>query len=106
MNTGQHSERYVRYVLHPAGALRQNGKGGMMSHTPYIDPIAHAWRHCNPQAPLPSVLGKRAAPSGLALSIYSSHGQLVAERSRTAQDIQSGFLTVATLPRISPPMGE
>jgi hypothetical protein len=76
-----------------------------MSHT-HIDPIAHAWRHCNPHAPLPSALVKRAAPSGLALSLYSSHGQLVTEWSRTAQDIQSDFLTVATLPRISPPMGE
>jgi hypothetical protein len=74
--------------------------------TRYIDPIEHAWRHCNPHARLPSALVRRAAPSGLALSLYSSHGQLVAERSRTAQDIQSGFLTVATLPRISPLMGE
>jgi hypothetical protein len=71
----------------------------------HIDPIEHAWRHCNPHARLPSALVRRAAPSGLALSLYSSHGQLVAERSRTAQDIQSGFLTVATLPRISSPMG-
>ena len=67
-----------------------------------IDPIEHAWRHCNPHVRLPSALVRRAAPFWL----YSSHGQLVAERSRTAQDIQSGFLTVATLPRISPPMGE
>jgi hypothetical protein len=74
--------------------------------TRYIDPIEHAWRQCNPHARLPSALVRRAAPSGLALSLYSSHGQLLAERSRTEQDIQSGFLTVATLPRISPPMGE
>jgi hypothetical protein len=70
--------------------------------TRYIDPIAHAWRHCNPHAPLPSALTRRAAPSGLALSLYSSHGH----RSGTSQDIQSGLFTVATLPRISPPMGE
>ena len=71
----------------------------------YIDPIAHAWRCCNPHTPLPSALVPRAAPSGLALSLYSSHGRVVAERSGTAQDIQSGFLTVATLPRISPHNG-
>lgn len=77
-----------------------------MSYAPYIDPIAHAWRHCNPHAPLPSVLVPRAAPSGLALSLYSSHGQLVAERSGTSQDIQYGLFTLATLPRISPPPGD
>ena len=69
--------------------------------TRYIDPIVHAWRHCNPHAPLPSTLIHRAAPSGLALSLYSSHGR----RPRTSQDIQRRFLTIATLPRISPPMG-
>jgi hypothetical protein len=76
-----------------------------MSHT-HIDPIAHAWRNCNPHAPLPSALVRRAAPSGLALSLYWSHGQLVAARSGTSQDIQYGFLTVATLPGIPPPMGD
>lgn len=29
-----------------------------MSHTLQIDPIAHAWRHCNPHAPLPSALAR------------------------------------------------
>jgi hypothetical protein len=73
-----------------------------MGTTRYIDPIAHARRHCNPHAPLPSALTQRAAPSGLALSLYSSHGP----RSGTSQDIQYGLFTVATLPRISPPTGE
>ena len=77
-----------------------------MGHALYVDPIAHAWRHCNPQAPMPSALAQRAAPSGLALSLYSSHGQLVAEWSGTTQDIQNGLLTLATLPRISSPTGE
>ena len=74
-----------------------------MSHTRQIDPIEHAWRHCNPQAPLPSALAQRTAPSGLALSLYSSHGQRVAEWSGTTQDIQYGLLAVATWPRILPP---
>jgi hypothetical protein len=42
--------------------------------TRYIDPIEHAWRHCNPHARLPSALERRAAPFWL----YSSHGQLAA----------------------------
>jgi hypothetical protein len=72
-----------------------------MSHT-RIDPIGYAWRHCNPRVPVPRTLVPRAAPSGLALSIYSSHARLAAER-RASQGIQYGLLTVATLPRISPP---
>jgi hypothetical protein len=73
-----------------------------MSHPPYIDPVAAAWRHCNPHVPLPSVLLPRTAPSGLALSLHSSHGPLVADSAEPSQDIQAGLLTVATLPRISP----
>jgi hypothetical protein len=34
-----------------------------MAHT-YVDAIAHAWRYCNPHAPLPSAWVPRAAPSG------------------------------------------
>lgn len=30
----------------------------------YVDPIAHAWRCCNPQTPLPSALEKRGAEFG------------------------------------------
>jgi hypothetical protein len=77
-----------------------------MSYAPYIDPIAHAWRHCNPHAPLPSALVSRAAPSGLALGLYSSHGQFVADRSGTSQNVQYSLFTLATLPRISHPLGE
>jgi hypothetical protein len=76
-----------------------------MSHTLQIDPIAHAWRHCNPHAPLPSALAQHVAPSGLAVSLYWSKSRLVAEWSGT-QDTQHGLLTVATLPLISLPMGE
>ena len=65
----------------------------------YVDPIAHAWRHCNPYAPLPSALAPRAAPSGLALSLYSSHGK---RWSVATQDTWNGFLTIAALPLISP----
>ena len=75
-----------------------------MSHT-YFDPIAHAWRHCNPHAPLPSGLVRRAESSGLALSLFSSHGQLVAEWSGTAKDTRNGLLTAARLPLISPLTG-
>ena len=63
-----------------------------------IDPIAHAWRHCNPHAPLPSALASRGA-----LSLYSSHGQ---RWSWSTQDTQNGLLTVAALPVISAPTGE
>jgi hypothetical protein len=77
-------------------------KDGIVSHPPYIDPIAAAWRHCNPHVPLPSVLLPRIAQSGLALALYPSHGQLVAESSGPSHDIQAGLLTVATLPRITP----
>jgi hypothetical protein len=72
-----------------------------MSHAPYIDPIVHAWRYCNPRAPLPSALVQRPPPSRLALSLYSSHSQLMARWSGT-RDTQNGLLTVATLPRILP----
>ena len=74
-----------------------------MPHPPQIDPIEHAWRRCNPRAPLPRTLAQRAAPSGLALGLYSSHARLRAER---LGDTRHGLLTVAALPRISLPMGE
>ena len=73
-----------------------------MSHPSYIDPIAVAWRHCNPDVPLPSVLLPRTAPSGSAFNLHSSHGELVAVSLEPRQDIQAGLLTVATLPRLSP----
>jgi len=69
----------------------------------HIDPIEHAWRYCNPHAPLPSALAPRAAPSGLAISLDSFQGEVVAEFPVTTQDIQLGLLTVATMPRLSPP---
>jgi len=70
---------------------------------PYIDPINHAWRHCNPQTPFPSVLGTRSAVSGLPIDLHSSRGQLVDEGPRTRQeDVQHGFLAVAISPWISP----
>ena len=73
-----------------------------MGHT-YVDSIAHAWRHCNPRAPLPYALTSRAAPSGLALSLYSSNGR---RWPGATEDTRNGLLTVASLPLISPPTGE
>ena len=73
--------------------------GGRMSNAPYIDPIQHAWRQCNPHAPLPSALVQRAAPFGWARTRDSPHGQVAAEWSGTTRDVQYGLLTLATLPR-------
>ena len=73
--------------------------------TRYIDPIAHAWRHCNPNAPLPSALVRRAESSGSALRLPLFIVQLVAAWSGT-KDTQRALPTVANLPRISPPTGE
>lgn len=70
---------------------------------PQIDPIAHAWRRCNPHTPLPHALAQRVAPSGLELRLFSTQGQLVVEPSRNSPDIQSSLLIVATLPLISLP---
>jgi hypothetical protein len=64
--------------------------------TRYIDPIEHAWRHCNPRARLPPTLVQRS-PSGLALSLY--HARLGRPRGAFGTSI----FTFATLPRISPP---
>jgi hypothetical protein len=77
-----------------------------MGQALHIDPIAHAWGHCNPHTPLPSALVRRAAPYGLALSLYSSNRQFVAGCSSATQDTRNGFLTVAVLPLISSPMGD
>jgi hypothetical protein len=78
----------------------------MMGDAAYIDPIEHAWRHCNPHSPLPPALVQRAGPSGVTFKLHSSDGQLVAEWSGTRQDVQDGFFTIATLPRISPPIAD
>jgi hypothetical protein len=77
-----------------------------MNRRPLVDPMEHAWQHCNLCVPLPPILVQRAAPSGLALSLYSSHARLVAERSAPQRTRREHFLTVATLPRISSLMGE
>src|SRR5262252_3461801 len=73
-------------------------KGGIVSYTPYIDPIEHAWRHCNPQAPLPPTLVRRAAYAALAFSQSSDQGQPVAKCVGTAADARHGLLTVAISP--------
>jgi hypothetical protein len=89
-------------VVPAARARCSNGKD-IVSPTPaYIDPIAYAWRHCNPQAPLPSALATPAASSDAARSLYSSHGQIVSESSGTAEHIRRGLVSVAIEPRISP----
>jgi hypothetical protein len=77
-----------------------------MTQPYYVDPIAHAWRHCNPRAPLPPLLVRAVAPSGLAPSLTSSQGQLMDEGSRTRQEeVRHGFVTVAIAPLISPADG-
>ena len=75
-----------------------------MGQGTYIDPIAHAWRCCNPHTPLPSAL-ERGALSTFALRLHSSNAQRPTELSGT-KDTHHGLLTVATLTRISLPMGE
>ena len=65
-------------------------------HMPNIDPIAHAWRYCNPGVPLPFALAPRAGSLGLAL------GQPRPELSGTAQEAQTGLRAIACLPIISP----
>src|SRR3974377_1274530 len=84
----------------PSPATPRLKKDRIMTQ-PYVDPIAHAWRHCNPQAQLPSALAQHSAPSAFRLMRYASDGQLGTERSWTSRDIQHGLLTIATLPRIS-----
>lgn len=80
-------------------------EGGNMAQ-PQIDPIAYAWRRCNPHTAMPSALAQRVAPSGVELRLYSTQGQLAAEPSRNSPDIQSSLWTVATLPVISLPNEE
>src|SRR5215471_8232256 len=94
----------MRASIRTAGARRAhigNGKGSIVSYTPYIDPIEHAWRHCNPQAPLPPTLVPRAAYAAWAFSQSSDQGQPVANFFGNAADARQGLLTVAISPRTS-----
>ena len=75
--TKPESEDVCRAPL-PGTATPGLAKGDIMTQ-PYVDPIARAWRYCNPQAPLPFALVQRAAPSGFRLSVYTPNGELVAE---------------------------
>ena len=91
----------MRASIRTVGARRAhsgNGKGGIVSYTPYIDPIEHAWRHCNPHAPLPPTLVPRAAYAALAFSQSSDQGQRVARFFGNAEDARHGLLTVAISP--------
>lgn len=63
---------------------------------PNVDPIVHAWQHCNPSARLPSALLPRAGTFGLVL------GQPVPGLSGSAQEARNGLFAIATLPRIAP----
>lgn len=63
-----------------------------MGDAAYIDPIEHAWRHCNPHSPLPPALVQRAGPSGVTFKLHSSDGQLVAEWSGTDRMFRTVFL--------------
>ena len=44
------------YRASPAGEAQTNGQAAASPSFEYIDPIAHAWRACNPRVPLPAVL--------------------------------------------------
>ena len=74
-------------------------QGGMVSHT-HIDPIEHAWRHCNPHVPLP-LLVQRARPFTTERRLFSSDDQLVSEAAQPPRDVQKGLLAVAIAPLIS-----
>ena len=76
-------------------------KDGIMTQ-PLIDPITHAWRHCNPYTPLPAALVRYAAPSALAHSLSSAQVESrdVPKPVPPPQDIRSGLLTVAISPRV------
>src|SRR5215470_18088741 len=91
----------MRASIRTAGARRAhtgNGKVGIVSYTPYIDPIEHAWRHCNPLAPLPRTLVARAAHCALVFSQSSDRGLPVAKFFGNAADARHGLLTVAISP--------
>jgi hypothetical protein len=79
---------------------------GGMSDTPYVDPIEHAWRHCNPHVPLPPALIQRAPLSSFALRRHSPEGNPLAEWPDTARETYGGPLSLAALPQITPPVGE
>jgi len=49
-----------------------------MNRRPLVDPIQHAWRHCNPDAPMPSPLAQ-----GVVLSIKEP----VSEPSKTLDEV-------------------
>ena len=69
---------------------------------PLIDPITHAWRHCNPFTPLPAALVRYAASSGLAISLSSAQAESadVPRQVAPPSDIRIGLLTVAISPRV------
>jgi hypothetical protein len=53
-----------------------------MNRKPQVDPIEHAWRHCNPDAPLPSPLAERVVLSTMASAAEPS--RMPDETSETA----------------------
>ena len=91
--------------MRPAGftspATPRLTKDGVMTQ-PLIDPITHAWRHCNPFTPLPAALVRYAAPSGLAVSLSPAQVEWVDVPKQLAlpQDIRIGLLTVAISPLV------
>lgn len=76
--------------------------GDTVSYTSYVDPIEHAWRHCNPHAPLPPALASRAGQFGFAFRLYSPQNQPVTELSRITEDARHGLLMVAISPWSAP----
>jgi hypothetical protein len=73
-----------------------------VSYTPYVDPIEHAWRRCNPHAPLPPALVPRTGAFGFAFRLYSSESHPVTELSGISEDARHGLLMVAISPWIAP----
>ena len=78
-------------------------KDGIMTQ-PLIDPITHAWRHCNPFTPLPAALVRYAGSSAMAVSLSSAQVESVDVPRQVAppQAIRIGLLTVAISPLVRP----
>jgi hypothetical protein len=99
--TGGRSIAIGRFLF-PCGSLLEWRRVWILSRIPpYTDPIAHAWRHCNPHAPLPPALAKRAPSRDLARSVYVSNDQTEAGSSGTAADARQRFVSFAIEPSIS-----
>jgi hypothetical protein len=81
-NTQSQSEGTQKPGAQRKGSAPARGVGartdGDMNRKPLIDPIEHAWRHCNPDAPLPSPLARGA--------VLSTKGPVAEPPSRTPDE--------------------